>query len=120
MNRLVRAFPLLPGKREEFEAFVAEVRYRRDEMSSFYKTYGIIRESWHLQKTPAGDMVICCTDLEDLPVAAPQYAQSQAPFETWFKGKVLELCGVDPNKQPEGPPAKPLFDWPTPSASTSR
>ena len=119
MNRLVRAFPLLPGKREAFDAFVAEVRYRRDEVNAFYKTYGIIRESWHLQKTPAGDMVICCTDLENLPVAAPQYAESQAPFETWFKGKVLELCGVDPNKQPEGPPAKPLFDWPPP-LSTSR
>lgn len=54
MHRLVRAFPLLPGKRE---------------------------------------------------------AESHAPFETWFKGRVLELCGVDPNRQPEGPPAKPLFDW---------
>ena len=49
MNRLVRAFPLLPGKREAFDAFVAEVRYRRDEVNAFYKTYGIIRESWHGQ-----------------------------------------------------------------------
>ena len=44
--------------------------------------------------------------------AAHDYAESQAPFELWFKGKVLELCGVDANRQPEGPPAKPLFDWP--------
>jgi len=111
MHRLVRAFPLLPGKREAFDAFVAEVRYRRTEVSTFYKTYGIVRESWHLQSTPAGDMVICCTDLQDLAAAAHDYAESHAPFETWFKGRVLELCGVDPNRQPEGPSAKPLFDW---------
>jgi hypothetical protein len=112
MHRLLRAFPLLPGKRGAFDAFVAEVRYRKQEVSQFYETYGVVRESWHLQSTPTGDIVICCTDLNDAAAAVPQYAESQAPFEVWFKSKVLELCGIDPNRQPEGPPAKPLFDWP--------
>jgi hypothetical protein len=112
MDRLVRAYPLLPGKREAFHAFVAEVRTRAAETDQFYRGYGVVRESWHLQSTPAGDLIICCTDIHDLQAAAPAYAAARGIFDTWFKQRVLELCGIDPNRQPEGPPAISLFDWP--------
>jgi len=113
MDRLIRAFPLLAGKREAFQAFVGEIRTRHEEASRFYTSYGIVRESWHLQETPAGDLIICCTDLGDAQAAIPQYAQSQTPFEIWFKRRVLDLSGVDANRQPEGPTAQPIYDWPS-------
>jgi hypothetical protein len=115
MDRLVRAFPLLPGKREAFHAFTEEVRRRRAETDQFYGSYGIVRETWHLQATPAGDLIICCTDVGDLQTAAPAYAAASGPFDTWFKGQVLELCGIDANRQPMGPPCEAVFAWP-PSA----
>ncbi len=112
MNRLVRAFPLLPGKREAFHAFTEEVRRRSAETAQFYYSYGIVRESWHLQATPAGDLVIVCTDIKDLEPAAAAYAAADGPFDTWFKEQVLDLCGMDLNNQPMGPECCTVFDWP--------
>ena len=113
MDHLIRAFPILPGKLGAFRAFAEEMCARRTEADAFYSSYGIVRESWHLQQLPGGTYVICCTDIEDLRAAAPVYAAATAPFETWFKQQVLELTGVDANEQPEGPPAEPLFEWST-------
>jgi hypothetical protein len=55
--------------------------------------------------------VICCTDIENVAAAA-EYGASTDAFDEWFKSKVMELCGIDPSKQPEGPPAVTLLDWP--------
>jgi folate-dependent tRNA-U54 methylase TrmFO/GidA len=113
MDRLVRAFPLLPGKRQAFHAFAEEVCRRSAEAAQFYNGYGIVRESWHLQTTPAGDLIICCTDIKDLKPAAAAYASARGSFDTWFKQQVLDLCGIDANTQPMGPESRTLFDWPT-------
>jgi hypothetical protein len=74
-----------------------------------------VRESWHLQETTAGDLVVCCTDIGDAKTAAPAYAAAEGQFEAWFKGQVLELCGIDANRQPLGPDTRMVFDWPGPS-----
>jgi hypothetical protein len=115
MDRLVRAFPLLAGKREAFQAFTEEVRRRSVEAAQFYNGYGILRESWHLQETAAGDLIICCTDIAELKPAAAAYAAAQGPFDTWFKGQVMEICGIDANKEPMGPECRTVFDWPASS-----
>lgn len=115
MDRLVRAFPLLPGKREAFQVFTEEVRRRKADTARFYNSYGIVRESWHLQETAAGDLIICCTDIVELPKAASAYAAAQGAYDTWFKQQVLELCGIDANTQPMGPECHTLFDWPASS-----
>jgi hypothetical protein len=115
MDRLVRAFPLLAGKREAFQAFTEEVRRRSVEAAQFYNGYGILRESWHLQETAAGDLIICCTDIAELKPAAAAYAAAQGPVDTWFKGQVLEICGIDANKEPMGPECRTVFDWPASS-----
>ena len=115
MDRVVRAFPLLPGKREAFHVFTDEMRRRSAEVAQFYDGYGIVRESWHLQQTPAGDLIICCTDIKDLKPAAAAYAAAHGPFETWFKRQVLDLCGIDANVQPLGPECRTVFVWPTPA-----
>ncbi len=112
MDRLVRAFPLLPGQRPAFEAFAEAMRQRREEVAAFYRGYGIVRESWHLQESPAGDIVICCTDIEDLHPAARAYGAATGTFDTWFKAHVRTLCGIDPDQQPLGPPCQTVFDWP--------
>ena len=114
MNRVVRAFPLLPGKREAFERFVSELTARRTERDQFYRAYGVARESAHLQSTPQGDLLIVCTDVAGDPQSlAESYGAETAPFHAWFKGKVLELSGIDPNSQPLGPECRCVFDWPS-------
>ena len=114
MDRLVRAFPLLEGKRDAFRAFTHEMSRRRAEADVFYRSFGIVRESWHLQETAGGELIICCTDIEDVRTGSA-YAASQGQFETWFKGRVLDICGIDPNIQPLGPECRTVFEWPASS-----
>jgi hypothetical protein len=111
LMRVVRAFPLKPGKREALMRFFAELASRSGETDQFYRAYGVARESAHLQSTPAGDIVIVCTDLADPESAAAAYAASTADFHAWFKSKVLELSGIDPNDHPLGPECRTVHDW---------
>ena len=112
MNVLVRAFPVLPGKEGDVRALAEEVdRQRRFEADEFYRRLGIARETWHLQQTEAGPMVIVCTEVRDLEEAARAYAASAHPFDVWLKQQVRRISGVDPNREPKGPWTEQVFEW---------
>jgi hypothetical protein len=113
MPLVVRAFPVLRGKEEQVREFAAEMAgARRAEASAFYRSFGVRRESWHLQRTEHGFWVIGVTDVtDDLEAKAQAYATSQRPFDRWFKDQVLLLTGINPDVEPLGPPTETLFDW---------
>jgi len=113
MPLVVRAFPILPGKEEQIREFAAEMAgARRSEAASFYRSFGVTRESWHLQHTEYGAWVIGVTDVtDDLEAKAQAYATSQRPFDRWFKDQVLEISGINQDVEPLGPPTQTLFDW---------
>ena len=113
MTLIVRAFPVLPGKEEELRRLADEMAgAERDRAAAFYSGFAVTRESWHLQKTPHGSCLICLTELGREPVAmAKAYACSERPFDRWFKQRVRELTGVDPDRDPLGPPTETIFEW---------
>jgi hypothetical protein len=113
-QRVVRAFPVLAGKEDALREFASELASRRGETNSFFEQFGISHESWHLQDTPAGPMVIGVTEISRTPVsaAAQQYKASERPFDRWFKDRVREMTGVDPDEVPLGPATECIFDWP--------
>ena len=112
MRILVRAFPVLPGKEGQVRALADEVYgERRFQADEFFRRLGIRRETWHLQQTDAGPMVIVCTEVEDVAEAARDFAASEHPFDAWFKAQVRRLSGIDPNQQPTGPFSEQVFDW---------
>jgi hypothetical protein len=86
---------------------------RAKEAADFFKRFGVTHESWHAQETPAGTWVIGVTEISDIPVdvAAAGYARSEQAFDTWFKEKVREISGIDPNTTPQGPPTQCIFSW---------
>lgn len=112
MRVLVRAFPVLPGKEGQVRQLAEEVHgERRFQADEFYRRLGISRETWHLQQTDAGPVVIICTEVADLEEAGRAYAASQHPFDTWLKSQVMKLSGIDPNEQPTGPWTEQVFEW---------
>lgn len=113
MPFVVRAFPLLPGKEEELRQFAAELsRPRRAEAGEFYGSFAVAHESWHLQQTPNGALVICVTELgEPVEATAQKYAASNRPFDRWFKDQVKRLTGIDPDSEPLGPPTEEVFSF---------
>jgi hypothetical protein len=117
MPLVVRAFPVLPGKDEQLRRFAAELTgERRSEAAEFYRSFGVARESWHLQQTEHGYWVIGVTEVsDDLEKGAQAYATSQRPFDRWFKDQVQEISGIDPDIEPLGPPTQTLFEWSDPS-----
>jgi hypothetical protein len=111
MSLIVRAFPLRSSV-GDLEAFASELRdARKAEAAEFYRRYGIWHESWHLQETPTGHWVIGITAIDDAPEAAPRYARSSTEFDRWFKKRVMDISGVDPDSQPLGPPTTEVFVW---------
>jgi hypothetical protein len=121
MHLVVRAFPVLPSKEQDVEAFARELAGpRQAEAREFYGSYGVARETWHFQPGPFGSQVIVVTEVEDVEPAAKAYADAQQPFHRWFKEQVMRISAVDPNVDPLGPPSNQVFAWPPASQSRSR
>jgi hypothetical protein len=112
MPLIVRTYPVLPGKEDDIRMLAADLAGpRREEARAFYKSFGVDRESWHYQETPHGPLVIGVTEIAGDPVAKGQeYAESNRPFDRWFKDQACNLTGVDPDVQPLGPPSELIFD----------
>jgi hypothetical protein len=112
MPLIVRAFPVLRGKEEDVRKLAVEMAgARREEAREFFRSFGVVRESWHYQETPHGPLVIGVTEVDgDLSAIAQEYAESNRPFDRWFKDQVKNLSGIDPDSQPLGPPSEVIFD----------
>jgi hypothetical protein len=112
MALVVRAFPLVAGQEDALHEFARELDARRAETGRFYRKYGVVRESWHLQKGPQGGQVIAVTEImADVAQASEAYARANAEFDAWFKSRVRALSGVDPNVRPLGPECCRVFEW---------
>ncbi|WP_434427768.1 hypothetical protein [Nannocystis pusilla] len=99
----------------ELLAFVAALRGpRRAETTAFFRRYGVRHESWHLQDTADGLVVLVVTQIDAPAPAAEAYAASTEPFEVWFKAQVFDLSGLDPDQDPLGPPTLAVFAWDDP------
>jgi hypothetical protein len=47
----------------------------------------------------------------DVQKAFADLATDDSEFMTWFRGRVLDVTGVDLAAPPAGPPPEVLFDW---------
>jgi hypothetical protein len=111
MATLALAFPVLPGKGDEARRFAQEVMARRDEAAASWGRMGLTRETWHLQSTPMGDLVLVWMEGDDPVEGMRRWAQSTDPYDRWFKDTAGAITGLDFNRPvPQYPEA--LLDWP--------
>jgi hypothetical protein len=92
MDQACIALPIIPGKTHRVRTFMQrlESKYARSGQRT-----GIVKESWHLQRTLHGDMLIAYLESPNLAEALRQLSTSQAPFDRWFKRQLLEVIGTD-------------------------
>lgn len=112
-NQIVRAFPLKDQSGRELKHFAELLRTQMvPEAKEFFDTYGVARETWSIQETEHGRWAIVVTELDGREVrdVAEKYQGADAPFHSWFKKKVVELTGIDPNEDPLGPKTTVVFD----------
>ena len=105
------AFPVLPGKEDEPRKFAEETLGRREELEASQQRFGVTKEEWSLQQTPMGWITIVRFETPDVASAFEDLAQSEEPFDIWFRQRVLEISGVDLGAPMEGPPPEIIFDW---------
>jgi hypothetical protein len=104
-------FPIQPGKEEDARAFAAEtVGARLAGYEAHHARVGNTRETFTLQETPMGSFLLVWFE-GDVQKAFVDLATDDSDFMTWFRGRVLDVTGVDLAAPPAGPPPVVLFDW---------
>ncbi len=112
MASLGSAFPILPGKTEQWKQFCQEmIGPRRSEYEASRKRLGMTREVAYLQQTPQGDLAVVYIEAQDIQRVFEGFATSQAPFDVWFVQQVKEIHGVDFTQPPAGPLPEAIVDW---------
>lgn len=104
-------FPIQTGKEDAARAF-AEETYgaRRAGFEEHLARVGITRETWALQETPMGSLMLVWFE-GDVEKSFFDLATNDSEYMTWFRAQVLDVCGVDLAAPPDGPPPVVLIDY---------
>jgi steroid delta-isomerase-like uncharacterized protein len=104
------AFPVTPGKEEQWRRFVDALNTtRRADFVTSRRNLGV-QERTSLQHTPQGDMVIVTLEGDDPAGAFARFAQTQDEFTNWFLEQVNETHGMDLRQPPPGPLPELIVD----------
>ncbi len=110
MALMAATFPILPGKTDEWRAWMEEINGpRRAEFVESRKRAGV-RERTFLQSTPMGDLVIVTLEGEDPLRSFGQMMGSRDEFSTWFLEHVQSVHGVDLSTPPAEAPSELVID----------
>jgi len=112
MDQTLFAMPILPGKTEAARAFLRELDGpRKPQLAAADQRLGIVKETWAIQPTPQGDLLVGYLAGEDVGRALTQFAASQDEFDRWFKQQLQEVTGADTDAPPTGPVSIILADY---------
>ena len=110
----VFAMPLVPGQADTVRRMRQEaLGARRNEYEESRRRLGITEERAWIQSTPAGEMVLVYLEAEDTQRALQEMAESQEPFDVWFRQYIQDAHGVDISRE-QAPPPEPAFEWRAP------
>jgi hypothetical protein len=110
MALMAVAFPIAPGKTEDWKRFIAELNgARRADFVASRK--GIrARERTFLQPTPMGDLVVVTLEGDNPAQAFGKFVSSKDPFTLWFLEQVKDVHGVDLTQAASGPMPQLVID----------
>lgn len=96
--------PILPGKREQWDRFIGELRGARHTEHEAANRRAGVRERTFLQETPDGAQLVIVTLEGDQPENAKlRAANEDTDFARWFVQQVKEIHGFD-LREPLPPP----------------
>lgn len=99
MSLIAVAFPILPGKTDEWRAWMGDINgSRREEFDASRRNAGV-HERTFLQSTPMGDVVIVTLEGDEPGRAFGKMLGADDDFARWFAAKAKEIHGVDLTRQ---------------------
>src|SRR5215208_6920346 len=109
VDQVCFALPVLEDKTEDARAFFEEVEtQRKSDYAASEQRINISKESWHLQHSPQGDLLLAYIESPDFASALESFSGSRDEFDEWFKQRLVEVTGVDLNNPPPGPLSEQL------------
>ncbi len=104
MSLIAFVAPILPGKRDQWDAFMADLSGpRHSEFNASRQRHGIHERNF-LQTTPMGDLVIVTLEGDNPLEALGAIVNSDDAFTNWFVQQVQEIHGFNLRQPPEHPP----------------
>lgn len=104
-------FPIQAGKEQAARAFAAEtIGARRAGFEEHLTRVGITRETWSLQETPMGSLMVVWFD-GDVEKAFTDLATNDSEYISWFRAQVLDVTGVDLAAPSDAPPPEVLVEY---------
>jgi hypothetical protein len=77
MDRVCFALPVLEGKTEDARAFFKELEtQRKSAYAASEERINITKESWHIQQTPQGDLLLAYIESPNFADALSRFSQS--------------------------------------------
>jgi hypothetical protein len=94
--------PVPAGKLDLWKSYVKEMTGPRSkEYKDSRKRVGLTVERVWLQHTPTGDFAVVYWEAKDIAKVFEELMKSEAPFDKWFRDKVLvEVHGMDVSNPP--------------------
>lgn len=103
MALFASAFPILPGKTDEWRAFIAELTGPRSREFAKSRRGAGVHERTFLQSTPMGDLVIVTLEGDDPVGAFRRMIEQDDEFTRWFLEQAQRVHGVDLTQPLPGP-----------------
>jgi hypothetical protein len=104
MGLIAFVAPILPGKRDQWDAFMAEITGpRAGEFNAARQRRGLHERNF-LQETPMGDVVVVTLEGDNPMEALGAVVNADDAFTRWFIQQVQEIHGFDLRQPPENPP----------------
>lgn len=110
MPMMAAAFPILPGKTEEWRAWQAELNGPRYQEFVESRRRAGVHERTFLQSTPMGDLVIVTLEGDDPEHAFGKMMGATDAFTTWFIERGKTIHGLDPSVVSSGSPSELIVD----------
>ena len=111
MPVLAMALPVPPGKTEALEQHIQEA-VKHEDFEDTLKGFGILHESWHIQETPQGTLLILVFEADNPLSMLGEFSQSDKELPVMQKAFLKETLGIDLTQPPPGPPSRAIFSWP--------
>ena len=96
------AVPLSAGKRDDWDAWMAELKGpRKDEFADMNRRVGLTEHRAYLQPMPDGSyLVLVVVEGDDAGSFLEKLAASDHEFDRWFLQNVAEVHEQDPSSPP--------------------
>ncbi len=97
--------PILPEKRDGWHDMMREITGPRyAEWADHHRRMGVTREVVWEQRFPGMDVAIVCIDGRDPDQILDKMAESDHPFDIWFRERIIDVSGYLETAPDELPP----------------